>query len=494
MSSASRWIPHASPVGQCQHANKPNLRNLHGHKKTNTMTPLCRMMADSLCTSYGNTRLDSQCLLQRLRLLLLLQQRRRQGVSHPRLGTNGQRHCCFVTCNSNPSSNIRSAKHVHERMTQSPSFSASVLRAWEATGLKELLHHNERTMPSDQDCAATSLLQAHLMQACHGVTAELTFYEKVRDVLEAKGNSNTNMVPMESSLLYEYESIRAPSSAVACVALFGNFFHTCPLDQSPLLSSKTRYHSDKRFQKLMDLSSLISGIDNDLQSYQKQDDSDWNSITIRTVFGGKTLSNAFDEVCQRHFHLVQAMRALGRQLQEDYPTDSNHIAVWVNIILPSVHRGFVSWQSHVKRYRNEGDDATNGTLLTDNLLERLFPGEPYHQVSPEDGTFPGMNVELYHSLHSSLMEWAASCRQIGSTDADKYIAVANPALLALLLFPYCNRVATDLTQEGHDALIVFVKFFTFLAIVDDMLENPQLHVPTKHVFLQCIESMTMDHP
>jgi hypothetical protein len=67
--------------------------------------------------------------------------------------------------------------------------------------------------------------------------------------------------------------------------------------------------------------------------------------------GGKPADQAVEVTLQRHFEVVDECKQLAQRLLERYPKEE--MEAWVVDFCQSMYKGFVRWQSHVQRYKQE---------------------------------------------------------------------------------------------------------------------------------------------
>jgi hypothetical protein len=83
--------------------------------------------------------------------------------------------------------------------------------------------------------------------------------------------------------------------------------------------NKCEFYSDEDFRELLRLATLVAGLNNEIQSYQKDDS--WNMVTIWTKIGGKIADQAVEARIRRHFEMVDDYKQLSHRLLERYPKE-----------------------------------------------------------------------------------------------------------------------------------------------------------------------------
>jgi hypothetical protein len=326
-------------------------------------------------------------------------------------------------------------------------------KAWNSMGLNELMMV-QQIMAGEENSNQTAFkpfFQEIFQEYAQGVTQEVEFLQTTTPSYTLK------------EALTKYQEHRQTSTGCGPVLAMGHLF------LSNQNNKCCEFYSDDDFRELLRLAVLVAGLNNDIQSYQKEDDS-WDMVTIWTKMGGKTPEQAVEATIQRHFEVLDEYKQLAQRLLERYPKEE--IEPWVVNVCPSMYKGFVSWQSHVQRYK-----STTVSSNKDILLERLFPGQLYHVVG-EDGSFAGMDKQLKDDINESTMAWAQEVGLVGSIVPPEKIVAADPGLCTLLLFDYY--------REGIDepALFMFAKFFVLILVIDDLWEKPAFHDFTKDIVLQ----------
>eukprot|EP00977_Amphora_coffeiformis_P006649 scaffold1450_cov170-Amphora_coffeaeformis.AAC.3 len=278
----------------------------------------------------------------------------------------------------------------------------------------------------------------------NGVTREVEFNKR----------HDLTKLPLDQ-VLREYESIRGPAAGVGPLLAFACLLH-------PVSSM---LYGDPEFRSLIRLGSLISGIDNDVQSQNKDDE--WDFVNIVANVGNFEMDQAIQRACERHFQLMAELRnKVGRLARLD-PS----VQEWNRFGAQSIIRGFVSWQCHVKRYKNNNDSS---------LLEKLFPNEPYHVVR-EDGTFKGMNVDILNELNRDIAEYGERTGLFGSFLPPPKLEALNPSLCSMLLMDYA-------IEKDMEVLKVLNRLFVCLVVADDIWEQEKFHHKTKVILFDCFDT------
>jgi len=304
-------------------------------------------------------------------------------------------------------------------------------------GLNELMTEN------NNQAAFKPFFQDLFQEYAHGVSQEVEFLQTTPNTLK--------------QALAKYQEHRQTSTGCGPVLAMGHLFLSN--------RNKCEFYSDEDFRELLRLAILVAGLSNDIQSYQKDDS--WDMVTIWTNIGGKTEDQAVEATIKRHLEVVNEYEQLAQCLLERYPKEE--MEPWVLDVCPSMYKGFVSWQSHVQRYKS--------TVAYKDILECLFPGQLYHVVD-EDGSFAGMDKQLKEDINESTMAWAQEIGLVGSLVPPEKIVGADPGLCTLLLFDYYRK------EIDEPALFMYAKFFVLLLVIDDIWEKPEFHNFTKDIVLQ----------
>ena len=308
-------------------------------------------------------------------------------------------------------------------------------RAFNAIGLKDLI--------DKRGSSIRVLLRDTFKEYGNGVTREVEF-NKRQDL--------TNL-PLDQ-VLREYESIRGPAAGVGPLLVFA-----CLLQ--PVSST---LYEDFEFRSLVRLGSLISGIDNDIQSQNK--DGEWDFVNLLVKVGNFEMNQAIERACERHDQLMIEFRdKAGLLARKDASVEE-----WNKFGAQSIIRGFVSWQCQVKRYQNNNDSS---------LLEELFPNELYRVVR-EDGTFEGMNSNILNELNRDIAEYGRNTGLFSDFLPPEKLQALNPSLCSMLLMDYA-------TQQDMEVLKVLNRLLVCLVVADDIWEQEKFHDKTKAVLFECFD-------
>jgi len=306
----------------------------------------------------------------------------------------------------------------------------------------------------------------------NGVTEEVKF-NAIMNMADNATNDNANandtrqQKERSSKLLQTYEDHRQTSSGVVPCLVFGSLF--CSLSPS--------IYCDSRFRDLLRIGSLISGLDNDIQSQSKSKEGDWDYIAISIYRGGYSKEQAIQACYTRHHELISEYNRLAKELElSANNNDSSVMNEWSKLVGPSVFHGFFKWQCYAKRYKN--DDQADSQQA---MMDILFPGEPCLVVN-EDGTFQGLDNSLRNKLNTDTLHWAKSVGLVSDQSIpEKKFHGIDPGLVTMLLYSYAAN------GENMEKLAAFCRFFVLVLFIDDLWERAELHDDIKQTVFECVD-------